>query len=168
MTKEILDNFTMPITVKQAIKMNPLVLAFVGDAVQSLFVRTKAALSGDFKNGKLHLMVASEINATAQARAYECIKDSLTEEEYDIYRRARNTKSSSSAKNASVNDYRKATGFEAVLGFLYLTGNTTRALALMEICHNQSSASAKATQDLKISAENNNADITKTDIKQKI
>lgn len=117
----------------QAKEMNPLVLAFVGDSVQMLYIRTKLATSHGFKSGKLHLLAAMSVSATAQAKTYEDIKDKLTEDETDIYKRARNSKTSCSAKNAKITEYRKATGLEAVIGFLYLTGQYERLNMILDL-----------------------------------
>ena len=106
--------------------LNPLVLAFVGDSVQMLYVRSKLALSHDLKSGRLHLLATEVVNAAAQAKTYENIKEMLFEDELEIYKRARNSKTGSSAKNAKITEYRKATGLEAVIGYLYLTGNYDR------------------------------------------
>lgn len=129
-----IGGLNFPITKADAVKINPLVLAFVGDSVQMLFIRTKLALSHDFKSGKLHLLAADVVNATAQARTYDSIKENLSEEELDVYKRARNSKTLSSAKNAKITDYRKATGLEAVIGYLYLIGETGRLNALLNSC----------------------------------
>ncbi len=106
--------------------MNPIVLAFVGDAVYSLFVRKKLATTLDSKSGVLQERSAKIVNATAQADFANKIMEVLTEEELDIFRRARNSKKPSRAKNASSSSYNKSTGFEAVLGYLYLIGDVNR------------------------------------------
>ena len=107
-------------------QMNPLVLAFVGDGVETLFVRSKVALSCDEKANALHKKAAAEVNAHAQSEQAERILPFLTEEEADIFHRARNSKSHHHAKNYSVTDYRRASGLEAVIGYLYLTGESER------------------------------------------
>ena len=89
-------------------------------------------MHSDAKANRLHALATKEINATAQSRAVESIMDMLTEEESDIYRRARNSKVSTPAKHATLDDYKKASGFEAVLGYLYLTGRSERIKELME------------------------------------
>ena len=106
--------------------MNPVVLAFVGDAVYTLYVREKVVSSGDYKTGALNKMAAQTVCASAQARLAEQISTFFTEAENDVFRRARNAKKTSRAKNASVADYNASTGFEAVIGYLYLTGNYAR------------------------------------------
>ena len=107
-------------------QMNPLVLAFVGDGVETLRVRTRLALSSDAKANALHRLASGEVNAHAQSEQAERILPFLTEEEAEIYHRARNSKSRHHAKNFSVVDYRRASGLEAVIGYLYLTGESER------------------------------------------
>lgn len=124
-------NFGKILTEKEAQSLNGLVLAYVGDAVQSLYVRHQLAVSGDFKADDLHRMVSSRVNAHEQANLAENLFDSLTEVEQSVYLRGRNSKSHHKAKNQSGADYRKATGFEAVLGYLYLTGATERIHELL-------------------------------------
>lgn len=106
--------------------VNPVVLAFVGDAVYSLFVRERLAFVNDGKAGELNKLAVKEVNAQAQAEFIKELLPSLTEDELAIFKRARNAKKTTRAKNASVADYNLSTGFEAVLGFLYMTGNTER------------------------------------------
>lgn len=119
------------LTEKEAQSLNGLVLAYVGDAVQSLYVRHQLAVLHDFKAGDLHKMVSGKVNAHEQANLAENLFNSLTQDEQAIYLRGRNSKSHHKAKNQSGADYRKATGFEAVLGYLYLTGNTARIKQLL-------------------------------------
>ncbi len=109
---------------------NPLVLAYVGDSVYETFIRTMLVSNGSTQVDKLHKRAIKYVQAKAQAEIVEKLHDSLTEEEQDIVRRGRNTKSGTVPKNADINDYRHATGFEALIGYLYLIGNTKR---LMEI-----------------------------------
>ena len=121
---------TTIITKAEADEMNPLVLAFVGDSVH---VRTRLALSSDKKSGALHKLATKEIKAEAQADKIEKLLPCLSEEEVAVYKRARNAHYSSSAKNASIGDYKKASGFEALLGYLYLTGKHDRLNELLSI-----------------------------------
>ncbi|HAE88307.1 MAG TPA: ribonuclease III [Clostridiales bacterium] len=114
-------------------QMNPLVLAFVGDGVETLFVRAKVALSGDAKANALHKKASAEVNAHAQSEQAERVLPYLTEEEKDVFLRARNSKSRHHAKNFSVTDYRRASGWEAVIGYLYLTGEIDRLKELFEL-----------------------------------
>lgn len=124
-------NFGKILTEKEAQNISGLSLAYVGDAVQSLYVRHKLATLGDFKAGDLHKMASSRVNAHEQANLAENLFESLTAAEKSIYLRGRNSKSHHKAKNQSGADYRKATGFEAVLGYLYLIGNTERICQLL-------------------------------------
>ena len=114
-------------------QMNSLVLAFVGDGVETLYVRSKVALSCGEKANALHKKASAEVNAHAQSEQAERILPYLTEEETEIYHRARNSKSRHHAKNFSVTDYRRASGLEAVIGYLYLTGETERLKQLFEM-----------------------------------
>ena len=122
-----------PMTTKQARELNPLVLAYVGDGVHTLFVRLQELGRTTGKADKLHKAVTAQVKAEAQARSMQAIMDILTEEENDIFHRARNAHSHSMAKNATVSDYRLATGFEALIGFLYLTGQQDRLEYLLSV-----------------------------------
>ena len=110
----------------KAKNLNSVVLAFVGDAVYSLYVREKLTFTSDAKAGELNKLATREVNASSQAEFIQSILDLLTEDELAIFKRARNAKKATKAKHASVVDYNNATGFEAVLGYLYLTGNEKR------------------------------------------
>ena len=121
-------------TIAQAREMNPLVLAYIGDAVHSLYSRMKYASSTTLKAHKLHLKVSDEVKAKAQSKRILALLDTLTEEEKGIFLRARNSHVNNVAKNASVIEYLEATGFEAVVGFLYITGQQDR---LKEILDNE-------------------------------
>ena len=110
----------------RAKQMNPVVLAFVGDAVYTLLVREKLALSSGEKTGALNKKASDFVSAHGQSNLMEKIMPLLTEEETEIYRRGRNAKKPTKSKNASVGEYVRSTGFEAVIGFLYLTGQTER------------------------------------------
>lgn len=120
------------ITVGQATLMNPVVLAYIGDAVHCLYVREKLAFSTDKKSGELNKQEAKKVCATAQARAAESLLNEFTEEESAIYRRARNSKKGSKAKNATAGDYVKSTGLEAVIGYLYITNQVQRLNEILE------------------------------------
>ncbi len=106
--------------------LNPVVLAFVGDAVYSLFVRERLTFDTDYKTGELNKLAVSQVKATAQAEFYKEINEILVQEEIAVFKRARNAKKGTKAKHASVAEYNISTGFEAVLGYLYLTGQTDR------------------------------------------
>lgn len=106
--------------------MNPVVLAFVGDAVFTLFVRERLALENQAHTGELNKRASELVSAHGQSEALEHILPKLTEEEEDIYRRGRNAKKPTKSKNASVAEYVRSTGFEALVGYLYLTGRRER------------------------------------------
>lgn len=110
---------------------SPLTLAYVGDAVYELVIRTVLVNRANRPANALHRMSIKYVSAGAQARIMEALQDRLTEEEAAVYRRGRNSKPHTTAKNASIAEYMKATGFEAVLGYLYLTGRTERMLELV-------------------------------------
>ena len=110
--------------------LNPLVLAYVGDSVYDTFVRTLLVSGGYGQVAKLHKMAIEFVKAKAQADTLEKISETLTQDEQDIVRRGRNTKSGTVPKNADLIDYKHATGFEALIGYLYLTGQIDR---LMEV-----------------------------------
>lgn len=124
-------DISQKITTTQANLMNPVVLAYLGDAVHSLYVREKLAFSSDAKSGVLNKKEALIVCAPAQAKAVSLILPLLTKEEESIYRRAKNSKKPSKAKNSTPADYSKSTGFEAVIGYLYITGQIQRVNELL-------------------------------------
>jgi len=111
---------------------SPLTLAFVGDCVFDLYIRTILVARGNSRPESLHKHKSKIVKAAAQAQMAESLSEILTTEEADVYRRGRNAKSFSTAKNASVGDYRKATGFEALIGYLYLTDREDRIIELVK------------------------------------
>lgn len=111
---------------------SPLALAYIGDAIYDLVIRTIVVERGNTSANKLHKKTVNYVNARIQAQMIEALSGGLTEEEETVYRRGRNAKSYTTAKNASVIEYRKATGFEALCGYLYLTGKQERMLALIK------------------------------------
>lgn len=119
------------LTKAQAQNLNALSLAYVGDAVHSLFVREKLAKESDLKAGDLHKLASQIVNAHSQAVLAEKVLPQLTEEETSVYLRGRNGNAHHKAKNQSGADYRKASGFEALLGYLYLTGEQERIKQLL-------------------------------------
>lgn len=116
----------IPVEKERAKQMNPVVLAFVGDAVYTLYVRQSLALASGCKTGELNKRASEIVSAHGQSGRAEQILPLLTEEESEIYRRGRNAKKLTKSKNASVQEYARSTGFEAVVGYLYLTGRTER------------------------------------------
>ncbi len=123
------------LTLEKARELNPLVLAYVGDGVHTLYIRLMAVHSTTGKADKLHKFVTSKVNAKSQAECMQKILPLLTEEENDIFHRARNSHQHSMAKNASVADYKLASGFEAAIGFLYLIGDNKRLSFLLDSCY---------------------------------
>ena len=117
---------TPKLTKMEAKNTNAQVLAFVGDAVHTLFVKTTLVLQVQTKSGGLHTRARGFVNAGAQALVASVLENSLLEEELEVFKRARNYKTHSTPKNASVMDYKLATAFEAVVGYLYLTNQTQR------------------------------------------
>ncbi len=110
---------------------SPLTLAYIGDAVYDLIIRTLVVNKGNQQVQKLHKETITMVQASAQARMITALNDQLSEEEHAVYKRGRNAKSASPAKNQSISDYHKATGFEALLGYLYLKKDWKRMLELI-------------------------------------
>ena len=112
---------------------SPLTLAYIGDGVFDLVIRSVVVGTGNTKASQLHKRTSQIVKAHTQALMIEALEDILTEEESNVYRRGRNAKSATMAKNASMSDYRKATGFEALMGYLYLQDNFGRIVELTKI-----------------------------------
>ncbi len=110
-------------------------LSFIGDAVHTLAVRSRLVLSQNVKTGVLHHLAAKEINATAQATAFKHIEETLSEDELDVYKRCRNTRQTTMAKHASAVDYKIASGFEGLIGYLYFIGQSERIAELLELAY---------------------------------
>lgn len=113
--------------------LNPISLAFLGDAVYEVLVRRHLALKGDRPPEELHRLAVSFVSATAQASAIEKLMPLLTEEELAAFKRGRNAKVSHIPKGASPAKYHAATGFEALFGYLYLKGKSERMRELFEL-----------------------------------
>lgn len=112
---------------------SPLTLAYIGDAIYDLIIRTVVVERSNRPANKLHKTVIQYVNAGTQAQMIMALEEELTEEEQAVYHRGRNAKSYTSAKNASIADYRKATGLEALFGYLYLQNETERLLTLVRL-----------------------------------
>ncbi len=110
---------------------SPLVLAYIGDAVYEVMVRTRVINGGSIQVNKLHKHSSRLVCAKAQADMVKLLEEELTEEERAVFKRGRNAKSATTAKNASVVDYRWATGFEALLGWLFLSEQYKRLIELV-------------------------------------
>ncbi|WP_033168376.1 ribonuclease III domain-containing protein [Clostridium sp. KNHs205] len=124
------ETFSLPDTDLKT--YSPLTLAFIGDVVYDLVIRTLVVEQGNAPVNKLHKKVSSMVKASAQMELFHRIEDMLTEEELAVYKRGRNAKSFTTAKNASITEYRSATGFEALIGYLYLDDRLSRALAIVK------------------------------------
>lgn len=126
--------FTLDSTLsaQEAKQFNPVVLAFIGDAVYSLYVREWLCFSTDYKTGELQKRTASIVSAHGQSEFLERLFPLFTEEETEIFKRGRNAKKGTKSKNASVSEYNRSTGFEAVFGFLYVTGQKDRLNELFQ------------------------------------
>ncbi len=120
--------------IKRAEEYSPLVLAYIGDSVYDILTRQYIISQGNAPVNVLDRRARKIVNAAAQSAAYEKIKDSLTDDETAVYKRGRNAKSHTSAKNQSITDYRRATGVEALFGYLYLKGENDRIRELYELC----------------------------------
>lgn len=120
------------ITGKGTGNYSPLTLAYMGDAIYEIIIRTIIVEGGNGTVNILHRRSSSLVNASAQAEIMAAIQEELSEEELTIYKRGRNAKSHTSAKNASIHDYRVATGFEALMGWFYLTGKMERCVELVQ------------------------------------
>lgn len=110
---------------------SPLTLAYIGDGIYDLVIRSLVVAKGNTRAGELHKRTSQIVKAHTQAELAELLLPRLTEEEADIYRRGRNAKSPTMAKNATMSDYRKATGFEALMGWLYLRDEFERLVELV-------------------------------------
>ena len=133
--EEILDYLLKPFNIerKEAKEFSPLVLAYIGDAVYELMIRSILVSRGNRPVNKLNKDATSLVKAAAQSEIIKLISDNLSEEEYTVFKRGRNSSPHTMAKNASMTDYKYATGFEALIGFLYLDNRCDRALELVKL-----------------------------------
>ena len=112
---------------------SPLTLAYIGDCIYDLVIKSLVINEGNKQVNKLHQETSKLVQASAQSLMMRTMQEHLTEEEHAVYKRGRNAKSVSPAKNQSITDYRRATGFEALLGYLYLKKDYKRLLDLVKI-----------------------------------
>ena len=112
---------------------SPLVLAYIGDGVYEMVVRTILVNQGNCPVNSLHKMSSQLVKASAQAKMMDVLEPILTEEELQVFKRGRNAHSGTMAKNATMGEYRRATGFEAVMGYLYLKEDCKRITELSKI-----------------------------------
>lgn len=120
------------VTEQEARNVSPVTLAFVGDAVYTLYVREKLVLNHAYSTGTLQKLSSESISAHGQNALLEKILPRLTENETAVFKRGRNAKKPTRSKSASVAEYNNSTGFEALLGYLYLTGNYSRIEELLD------------------------------------
>ncbi len=112
---------------------SPLTLAYIGDAIFELVVRTVLVERKNTQAEKLHKAATKIVKAETQALMIEALKEDLTEEEMAVFKRGRNAKAVTRAKNATMSEYRRATGFEALMGYLYLKGDIARMIELIHL-----------------------------------
>ena len=138
MIKEFFDGLSFSGEEKLSLnEYSPLNLAYIGDAVFEMCVRTMVIKNGNIPVNKLHKSSMGYVNAKAQADMFEKIKDKLAEDEFSIMKRGRNAKSFTAPKNADIADYRHATGLEALFGYLYLKGDIERLIEIFNMCINK-------------------------------
>lgn len=133
MTKLLQDILFPPVDAERFKEINPIVLAFIGDGVHTLYVRDMVVKNSDLLVNKCHINSAKFCNAKSQSKKLDLIEQFLTEEEKDIVRRARNAKTHNIAKNSDIETYKKATSFEALLGYLFLKGDYERLDFILKI-----------------------------------
>lgn len=110
---------------------SPLTLAYIGDGIYEVVIRTILVSQGNRPVNALHKEAVHYVKADAQAAIIDTVMDQLTEEEAGVYRRGKNAKPHTTSKNGTVGDYHKATGFEALIGYLYLKNEFDRILELV-------------------------------------
>lgn len=136
---------------KKASQYSPLVLAYIGDSVYEVYVRTRIiAENPDLPAHKLHKLAIGYVKAHAQSNSITGLEDKLTESELAIYKRGRNAKSATVPKNADLTDYRRATGFEALVGYLYMSGENERLDYIMEAAYNSAAEKEISTDGINI------------------
>ena len=113
-------------------QLSPLVLAYIGDSIYDLVIKTWVIEQGNMQVNKLNKKTSSIVKAESQSAMIGVIEPMLSVHEEAVYKRGRNAKSYTSAKNASIGDYRRATGFEALMGYLYLSGQYERMMELVK------------------------------------
>lgn len=116
--------------------MNPLIWAYIGDSVYEVYIKQKLIEETEYKPNKLHLLTSTKVNAKSQANTLDKLEEILTDEEKEIVRRGRNAKNYHLPKNTSIEEYAKATAFEGLLGYLYLTKKNARLKEILEYLEN--------------------------------
>jgi len=133
-----MNNFNLSnIDINNVNLINPLVLAYIGDSVFEVYVRTKVVNDGMFKTNKLHRLATEYVKAKAQAEALVKITENLTDDELNIVRRGKNANSNTIPKNADIADYKKATALEALIGYLFLSNKLERLDEIIDLILNK-------------------------------
>ncbi len=132
-TQNLVDEMLTGLNFAQAnpAQLSPLVLAYIGDSIYDLVIRTYLVSQGNMQVNKINRHACALVKAQKQSEMMGVLEEQLTEHELAVYKRGRNAKSYTSAKNASITDYRRATGFEALMGYLYLSGEYHRMMELI-------------------------------------
>lgn len=130
-------NKTMQMSNIQAAALSSVTLAFMGDAVHSQYVRHRLISQHDYKSGELTRLSSRYVCARAQAKMMQALSDTLSDEEREVARRGENTHTNNKPKNADRAQYRLATALEALLGFLYLTGQRQRLEEILDFTYRE-------------------------------
>jgi len=135
MFEDIISNMREDFDIKpmEVLNLQPLVLAYIGDAVYEAYIRTMLVINKKTNVNTLHKMSIKYVKAKAQSDIVHRIADKLTQDEQDVVRRGRNAKSVTVPKNADITDYRYSTGYEALIGYLYLINNTQRLMEILRL-----------------------------------
>ena len=134
---EFINSNDNEISIENSKDRNSLVFAFVGDAVFSLFVRSYLADISTAKAGVLHTEASKFVRASYQKKLLDILENLLTDAEHSVVLTSRNAKTNNVAKNSNLEEYKKSTSFEALLGYLYLTGQNDRLYEILTICKKQ-------------------------------
>ena len=151
MEKAIKTTFHIPDI--NADQYSPLTLAYMGDCAYEIVIRTLLVHKGNTHVDRLNKRASNLAKAATQSQIIGAVLEHLTEEEVTIYKRGRNAKSYTSAKNASINDYRRATGFEALIGWLYLKGEFERMTEIIRLGFEAIGADVLEKQEQSVAAE---------------
>lgn len=135
MFENIISNMRKDFDIKpiDVMNLNPLVLAYIGDAVYETYIRTMLVISNKSNVNMLHKMSVKYVKAKAQSNIVHRIMDILTQDEQDVVRRGRNAKSATVPKHVEITDYRYSTGYEALIGYLYLINATERLMEILRL-----------------------------------
>lgn len=135
MFEDIIESMHKDFAIKpmEVMNLHPLVLAYIGDAVYEVYIRTMLIVSKKTNVNMLHKMSVKYVKAKAQSDIIHRINDKLTQEEQDIVRRGRNAKSATVPKHAEITDYRYSTGYEALIGYLYLMNHNERLMEILRL-----------------------------------